>query len=105
MDDTDHKRIALERGLIEALAQLPEATRDVAIEQLTELIDQTLHAERSRCVKMCRARAALWRTTRMAAVDSPATATTEARARANEAEYLADALEAPVPRPTATVDA
>ena len=95
VEDTDHKRIALERGLTEALAKLPDSTRDVAIEHLAELIHHILHAERMRCVNLCRARAALWRTTRMATSDSTATAAAEARARANEAEYLADALDVP----------
>ena len=101
MEDTDDKRMVLERGLTEAFAKLPESTRDVAIEQLAELLHQTLHAERTRCVNLCRARAALWRTTGMARSDSPTSAAVEARARANEAEYLADALEIPAGEATA----
>lgn len=94
MDDADDRHLVLERGLTEAFARLPESTRDAAIEQLAELIHHTVHAERRRCVKLCRARAALWRTTGMAKSDTAAAAA-EARARANEAEYLADALELP----------
>jgi hypothetical protein len=92
VDDADYKRSALERGLMEALAQLPDSTRDGALEQLAELIHHTLHSERMRCVNLCRARAALWRTTRIPS-ESPPTAAAETRARANEAEYLADALD------------
>jgi hypothetical protein len=47
--------------------------------------------ERARCVAICRRRAELWKRT---ASRSPAAgALEEARARANEAEYLADLLE------------
>jgi len=95
VDEADQKRKALERGLTEAFAKLPAETRDLAIEQWIELMQHTVHAERRRCVNLCRARATLWRTTLMAASDSPAPAAAEARARANEAEYLADALEVP----------
>lgn len=47
--------------------------------------------ERERCVDICRRRAALWRKT-SAAKSGLAGAREEARARANEATYLADLL-------------
>jgi hypothetical protein len=47
--------------------------------------------ERDRCVSICRGRAELWRLT--AARNPVAGALEEARARANEAAYLADLLE------------
>lgn len=45
--------------------------------------------ERERCVAVCRRRAELWRET---SARNPAGALEEARARANEADYLADLL-------------
>ena len=51
---------------------------------------QTLD-ERARCVAICRRRAELWRKT-SAARGTAAIAREEARARANEATYLADLL-------------
>lgn len=48
--------------------------------------------ERARCVAICRRRAELWSTT-LAASSSISAAREEARARANEATYIADLLE------------
>ena len=48
--------------------------------------------ERERCVTICRRRAELWRKT-IASRSSITSAREEARARANEATYLADLLE------------
>ena len=48
--------------------------------------------ERERCVAICRRRAELWRNT-SGARSSIAAAREEAKARANEAAYLADLLE------------
>lgn len=48
--------------------------------------------ERERCVAICRRRSDLWRKTSLAK-SSVASAREEARARANEAAYLADLLE------------
>jgi hypothetical protein len=47
--------------------------------------------ERERCVGVCRRRAELWRKT--SARNPVASELEEARARANEADYLADLLE------------
>jgi hypothetical protein len=55
-----------------------------------ETTEQTLR-ERERCVRICRRRAELWRKT-SAARSGLAGAREEARARANEATYLADLL-------------
>jgi hypothetical protein len=93
--ERNQKRAVLERELTEALAKLPEPMRDMAIDRVAELIHSVRESERTRCVKLCRARAQLWRTTRMHSGDSPRAAQEEARARANEADFLADALEAP----------
>ena len=48
--------------------------------------------ERERCAAICRRRSDLWRTTLQARSAIPA-AQEEARARANEATYLADLIE------------
>jgi hypothetical protein len=88
-------RTVLERELTEAFAKLPEPTRAIAIEKFVTLIHHVTEFERMRCVKLCRSRAQMWRTTRMARDESHAAAVVEARARANEADFLADALEVP----------
>jgi hypothetical protein len=54
-------------------------------------MDTEVRRERERCVSICRRRAALWG--RAAARNPAASALGEARARANEAAYLADLLE------------
>lgn len=54
-------------------------------------IEDQVRQERERCVALCRRRAKLWRKTR-AARSSVASFREEARARANEAAYLADLL-------------
>ena len=56
------------------------------IDALTRTVATLLTQERRRCANVCRERAALWRNTL-------ASQTQEARARANEAQYLADLLE------------
>ena len=48
--------------------------------------------ERERCASLCRRRAELWRRTHAARSSVPS-AREEARARANEAAYLADLIE------------
>jgi hypothetical protein len=53
-------------------------------------MEEQIQFERARCVGICRSRAELWR--RTAAKTSITSAREEARARANEAAYLADLL-------------
>ncbi len=53
-------------------------------------MEDRVRLERERCVAICRRRAELWRTT--GARSSVASVRGEARARANEAAYLADLL-------------
>jgi hypothetical protein len=55
-----------------------------------EVTDE-VRRERERCVRICRRRAELWRKTSGARA-GVAAAREEARARANEASYLADLL-------------
>ena len=53
-------------------------------------IAEEVRRERDRCVRICRRRAELWRKT--SAAPGSTAAREEARARANEALYLADLL-------------
>jgi hypothetical protein len=54
-------------------------------------VEEQVRLERERCVAICRRRAELWRTT-SAARSSILSVREEARARANEAAYLADLI-------------
>jgi hypothetical protein len=56
-------------------------------------IEEAIRRERERCAEICRRRAETWRNTSLASSAMPA-ARDEARARANEATYLADLIEA-----------
>ena len=62
------------------------------VDALASAVDQLLAGERRRCAKICRDRMDLWRNTNLAKSALPP-ARDEARARANEARYLADAIE------------
>ena len=55
-------------------------------------VTEAVRRERLRCAKICRRRSEQWRTTSLASSPS-APAREEARARANEAAYLADLIE------------
>lgn len=59
-------------------------------------LEDAMASERERCSAICRERAELWRRTPAASSDIPA-ARDEARARANEAAYLADLLVQTIP--------
>lgn len=65
--------------------------RERLIALVSAEIDRAIGAERERCAALCRERAALWRRT-TAASSTLAAAREEARARANEAAYLADLI-------------
>lgn len=62
------------------------------IDALASAVAQLVAEERRRCAGLCRARVELWRNTALAKSELPS-AREEARARANEAQYLADAME------------
>jgi hypothetical protein len=62
------------------------------VDALAEAFHQVKEDERRRCAKLCRDRMELWRNTALAKSSLPS-AREEARARANEAQYLADAIE------------
>lgn len=69
---------------------------DRLVEAIAELVEREVAAERQRAVDLCRGRAELWRRT-LAAHSPIAGAREEARARANEAAFVADALETELP--------
>ena len=62
------------------------------VDALARAVAQLVTEERRRCAKLCRDRMDLWRNTALAKSDLPS-AVAEARARANEAQYIADAIE------------
>jgi hypothetical protein len=65
---------------------------DERISAVAELLERQTGEERRRFVAICRSRAELWRRTPSAHASIPA-AREEARARANEAAYIADLIE------------
>ena len=70
------------------LMPVPLAIRPILLEAITHLISKYVAAERSRCRALCEQRAELWRNTE----GGTAPLAQEARARANEATYIADLL-------------
>lgn len=62
------------------------------LDALASAVGELLAGERRRCARLCRDRVELWRNTALARSSLPP-AREEARARANEAQYLADAIE------------
>jgi hypothetical protein len=101
---SDELTRAAEEALGGLLADTPTDLRRRIFREAAALVSGRIDRERRRCVEMCRRRAELWRNT-TAAKSGTATAREEARARANEAQYLADLLasdtELPVLVPTA----
>jgi hypothetical protein len=62
------------------------------LDRIAVEVERLIAEERARCARRCRDRADLWRNT-AAARSTISAAVAEARARANEAQYLADLLE------------
>ncbi|MGH2373076.1 MAG: hypothetical protein ACRDIC_06300 [bacterium] len=82
---------AVQAALRDHLRSIPGEIRPLLIRDVAGLIEEQVQRERARCVEICRRRADLWRDT--SASRSPISlAREEARARANEALYLADFL-------------
>lgn len=84
----DVARAAVESGWTDDMP--PQ--REEIVTAVAELLAEQIASERSRCAEICRERAALWRRTPLAQAELPS-AREEARARANEATYLADLIE------------
>jgi hypothetical protein len=74
------------------LTNLEPKEQERTIAAVTELLAQFVRVERDRAVRICRRRAETWRNT-SAATSTIGSAREEARARGNEANYLADLLE------------
>ena len=94
LKQTDASRLAAAAAAL-VRRQLPDAadnSREALVTAITNLLIEHVHTERDRAVRICRKRSELWRTTTNAS--GPPPAREEARARANEASYLADLLEA-----------
>lgn len=84
----DRARALLERS---APDLSPEA-REELVSRVAELIASEVDRERRRAERLCRERSRRWETTTSAAESAPGPAREEARARRNEAEYLADLI-------------
>ncbi len=82
----------LREKIVGLLEGVPEPRRTEITGALSKILDLEIAQERSRYVQACRDRALLWKNTQMADA-SAAYARQEARARYNEATYLADLLE------------
>jgi hypothetical protein len=78
-------------ALLELLAEIPVTIRKRIVQELETALEEQKQRERDRCVRLCKHRASLWRNT-SASRSSLESAREEARARANEAVYLADVL-------------
>jgi hypothetical protein len=90
--EPDEFREAVEEAVDAVLAKAP--TREALVAAVADLLERAVRTERHRCADVSRERAALWRKTPAATADVAA-AREEARARANEAAYIADLLENP----------
>lgn len=85
-------RRMVEGALGASLEACSPEIRSELVRQVVSLCEELISRERDRCVAECRRRAELWRTTSSAG-STIASVREEARARANEALYLADLLE------------
>lgn len=88
----DPRAARIEADLSDALTELTPAARTWLVSRVADLVEAAVDDERRRCVEVCRQRAELWQRT-TAAKSSVVPARDEARARANEARYLADLFE------------
>ncbi len=83
---------ASEAALRELLKDVPSDVRRRVSQEIGVLVEEHVQGERERCVGICRRRAKVWRST-SASRSAIASAREEARARGNEALYLADLIE------------
>jgi hypothetical protein len=70
---------------------LDNRMRDELVRRIETALRGAMRKERESCVRLCMRRHALWESTESRA-DTPDLLRQEARCRANEAAYLADAL-------------
>lgn len=90
---TDRITLLTERVLETSLSEIPEALRTDLLKRISALVEEEVRRERDRCVQICRKRSDLWHRTLAATAPGVPQAREEARARSNEATYLADLLE------------
>jgi negative regulator of sigma E activity len=90
---TDRITLLTERVLGTLLSEIPEALHSDLLKRVSALVEEEVQRERDRCVRLCRERADLWQRTLAATAPGVPAAREEARARSNEATYLADLLE------------
>lgn len=79
--------------LREVLTSVADETSEALLRHVMTLVQEAIVRERERCVQICLDRAELWGKTSFAQPGAPALARDEARARQNEATYLADFLQ------------
>ena len=94
-DSTPHEArtlLAARRLVREELPETSGERRAEIARRVAELVDGEVLRERGRCAEVCRYRAGLWEGTPSG--PAPAGFREEARARRNEALYLADLIEA-----------
>lgn len=83
----------IRRALAEEAGSLSEDESEALQRRLVSLVEAQVQGERERCVTACRRRAELWSKALEERQESgPEEAREEARARQNEATYLADLL-------------
>lgn len=87
-----HRRVV--GSLKDLLPELPRALQEELTRRISVLVAEEVSGERHRCIELCRYRGQLWEKT-LAAGDpaAPPMAREEARARSNEAKFLADLIE------------
>lgn len=79
--------------LREVLTSVADETFEALLRHVLTIVQEAIVRERERCVQICLDRAELWGKTTSAQSSVPALARDEARARQNEATYLADFLQ------------
>lgn len=89
----EHLEHRVRQGLEEPLASIDGNTRDDILRRVVALAAAEVERERRRAVRLCMHRSELWENTAAARKPAPREAREEARARHNEARYLADLIE------------
>lgn len=91
-DRSDQVPVLAHQLLRELLAPLPAEVRDEVLRRVLELVADEVDYEKRRCAELCVERADLWLSTSPAGASASQEAQEEARARGNEARYLADLI-------------
>lgn len=88
----EHEAERIRTAIGDLIAHLDVKGQDAVLRRVVELVRASARAEREHCTQLCRHRADVWSGT-LAATSAVPQARDEARARANEARYLADLIE------------